>query len=775
MRSLRGNPRAAAAIVIVTASGLGLATAMFSLADPYVLRPLPYKDPHQLVALTWHFDNDAVRPTDQMPTLRDWQARSDLFVTAAAVSESLVHERLVNVSPPRELSFYRVSGDFFDVLGLPKPPSVSLGESQVSSGMFVLSPRGRAELFRSGGPSVLDRESLKLDNGDAAIIAGAFPEDFVFPSARVTSRTIDAVALYAPSGLVSVVANGSKRTIRKHASLVIARTKPGVTLEAIHHSLSHKLGSGTRFEVEAERLSDLMTRGVRRLAAGAVGVGLLILLVSAANSANLFAVRWVDRKTELTTRLALGAAPRHLVRLLAFETTLLMAAGLGLGVVFANFALKVAELTIPAQFSTLGPLGLSWRSFVFALLAATTVVVVGVVPTAVATWRSMLRCERPHSRGRDTRLRLTFIALQSGVAMILACGATLVGWSYLNLIRQHSGYDPKTVLVSLRQWPERDPEPSLQALRQIPGLKRAAAIHGPIVEEDGVALTTITSRGKELSADVKIVTPEFFSTVGTPIVAGRDFNYADLNGGAVIVDEGFASRHWPGQSPLGAMLNLGLGSRSPQAEVVGVVRSAFDRGLVKTPTPTLYSPVLPRMAPPAWRFVLSLEGGAVPSAAIRSAIAHTNRGAVVSTIQTLGERLNNSIRDRTFAALVLSWFAVAGVTISLFGVVGLISFILASRAREVGIRLALGAGSFKIWSAIVSEIIFAASLGIIGGVVSGHWMSVGLRSLVFGIEVGSWIPLVTASIVLLALVVASSILPIVKVSRRNLSDTLRVG
>jgi predicted permease len=773
-RSLRAHQSGSMAIAVVTALGVGLASSVFALADPYSLRPLPYGDPHDLVAITWSIDWHRASPADEIPRLDEWQRRRELFRGLAAIHETPVRHRLSTAAGPVELAFLRATPDLADVLRIPGlapgalPPQPMPGDEASSETVVVVTTAGARKI---GGPGGVLPRAIRRADGGSLRIAGVLPPTFVVPGGGM-SVDVDGLALYEPGPLVAVAVNGARRSGRNNASLVVARLEAGVTAEQVRGALGRTLSSGTPFVVVVEPLTAMMTKAVRPLALGALAAALLILIVCAGNVTNLLATRWGYRLSEFGTRTALGASRFDIARLMGAELAFLGLAGLTLGLGIAHAALAGARLWTPAEYTTLGDPSLSARAGVFALLAAAGVVGCGLIPSFVG-WLRVSGQPRVWAVGYQRLMPLTFVAVQCAVAMVLASGAALLGWSYINLVRQETGYDGSTIFVELRGPRERNPEPSLTYLRRIPGVVSAAAIHGPLVEE-GAAQTTVRIEGETASVDLKVVTSDFFGTVGTAIAAGRGFEPTDSFGDVVVVDDAFARQHWPGRSPIGAVVSFGQAPTAPQAQVVGVVQPAFDRGLAMTPTPTLYAPALSARSVPLWRFVLRVEGDFRRyEKPIRLALAETNRGAVVTQIATIGTRLADSIRERTFAALVFGLFGIGAVAISMVGITAVIGDVVARRTREIAVRMAVGASRGNVWLLVVRDTLTAAGIGLLIGLVVGRWLVVSLNALVYGVSPGSLaVPLVAACMVV-GIALGATILPTRRAYGMNPAAALR--
>jgi putative ABC transport system permease protein len=779
-RAIRARPAATIGTMFVLALGVGLVAAMFALADPFLLRPLPYANPADLVIITVEPPRpDPAQPIDAQssappPTLADWRARTDLLTSVAAyrIGESF---RLRLPNGAVVLRTARVSDDFFDVLGL-RMPRLGVHDPDGRDTAVAISP---AALHRLGvQPNVAIGQAFPRHDGGSVRVAGVLPAAFLFPRASIWPR-IDAIAPLPSTSLMNTVERDGGRSISIESLTVVARVRPGVSPALVESALSAAQRGASTPRIRARSLSTHMTARVRPLAIGAMVAGLLILVICAANVANLMLARRVYRDAEFATREALGASRADLLRLVAVELVFLTAGGVLAGLLVTHAALVTAGLVIPDEYVALGAPAVTLRVLTFTGLVGIAVMLTGLLPAALA-WRpgtgKVLRREVA-TGGRGLRaLRVTITASQTAVAMLLVVGAALLVRSQVNLFSQETGFSGHVIVVSA-SYPAEESGARLRAsveaiiedARRVPGVTHAAAAVGPMV--DG---SRVVGAGFGAPASPKIVTPGYFEAVGCTLVAGRLFVDGDTRVSTVVVNEAFARLRWPdrpavGQRPL---------AQRP-AEVIGVVRDTFDVGLDSRPEPTVYLLMDDGVAGFGSEnrvdyIVRTSERSTAAALLVQRAITRASPDATMIETSTIEERLGQSVRNRSFATLVSTFFAVAGTGICLAGLVALVAFVVGRRTREIAIRVALGASPARVAWLVTSEAMAGALVGIAVGSIAGIWAARTLESLLYGIRADDWSTPVAAAVAMLAVTAVASLVPAIRAIRLAPSTALRL-
>jgi putative ABC transport system permease protein len=741
-RSMAIQRGATAAIVAVLGLGIGLVATMFALADPFVLKPLPYPSPHQLVSISIGSEAGAGRTwstRQNVPAVRDWTERRDLF---QAITPFLAYPVLLRIRQGNRTMGLRVSEASNVALQMLGQRDVRC-DAPPPSRCVVLTARTLDRHF-AGRHDVIGT-TLVTSDGPSIQIAGVLPPIFLFPWASTTTP-IEAVLL--PS--TEVDDNEAVSSVP-----FLARLQPDVSPRMTQSALSATLADPRKWLVRVTTLESQLVGSTKYMAWAALLGGLLILFVCAGNVANLMFARGISRGAELATRTALGASRRDLARLLMTELAMLTTAAVGTGVGLAGATVVLLRRVVPAQYAVLGEPAITLRVCVFAALVGVLV----VLSSALLAWVALrsqsfvgfhtLRLNRVDP---GSSLRFVVVAAQSGLAMVLLTGTMVLGRSYLDLFSQDTGFSRSTLLVStsypetLFGGPLREVvDSTVEQLRRVRGVEYAGAKAGPgglISRLRGAGASGLMADGHRLN-DVlpKHVTTGFFEASGTPIVAGRTLTSADVNRSGIVVSESFARRVWPDRPAVGQFVTM---QQQPLrvATVVGVVKDTFDNSLDLKPLPSVYvmleDPVRCTGCEIGVTYVIrgSGESGLVREAS--SVVTKVMPDAFIAEAGTTADRYLRSVAERVFAALVVSLFATAAIAVSVAGLVGIVTFITTRRMREIAIRLAVGARSGNILSVLSVETLSAVSLGLVCGLVTTRFASAILERVTYEVELNTW-------------------------------------
>jgi hypothetical protein len=766
--AIRGlfSRRGMSGLFLTATLATALLVVVFELTDPLLFRALPYKDSSHLATL--YLDGSAVREAagdPGTPTIEDWRRREDLFRDVGAFSirhfRATVGGKLVN------LRIAAVTPNLFDLLGVigpdlrswPSLPSRLAAGDAIPIALTAAGARLVADLVK-------DDQVFRTEHHVEFQPRAQLPSAFLFPDPQWAQ--IHAVAVFEPGfvqpqGCCPIVAVG--------------RLQGGVTTAKVRSTLVHRLSSGHLLNVEVEPLTSRMRGAVARLALGAMAAALMVALICTGNLANLLLARSIYRRRDYVIRRALGASLAALIRLVCIELAVVAAAATVVGLSIASLVLALIGSTTPPEYAPFGAPTLTLRGVAFGIISALVTLAVAAVPAIAFADTIWERPER--SLGSHTSaLRIGFAATQAAFTIVLVVSFSMLAQSYVTLLRQESGYHPHTLYVRASYPMARPPaiaarhlEDTMLALRRLPNVASVAAIHGSLVR-DGQAKRSINVDGVRVFEDAYRVTPDFFAAAGIHMVAGKSFGVAGRGTPGVIVNQAFADHYWVGRSAIGQILLFNDTGRP--ATVVGVVRNVLAHGLASPPTPTVYSALDATADLTTIHYVVRPAADAADKRAVLQAILRLNPNAIVSEPETIGRRLDETIRERTFATAVLTVYSWLGGTITVVGLAAMVGFVVARRTREIGIRVSLGASRAHIVMLATREALIAAACGAAVGLLGGRWLSMGLQSLVFGLDAGNWMTALAASSGALVIMGVASLVPAARALKLSPSVALRV-
>jgi len=746
--------------IAVIGVGVGLAAMVFALTDPYVARALPYADPDRLVSIEFGLGDPRVMvqadPAD-VPSLASWQARTDLFEGLAAFyDKGLLRARLPDrVVPLRAVA---VTDNLLEVLGLERQPVADATVAWVSN---------RAATVLSGGELSPGR-SVPVMPGGTLRIGSILPPSFLLPQANRTAP-VDALVMLPPGPVITI-----RRTPALSSSqlTLVGRTRQGVTPEMIEAALAPSIRAiGRTLSVVPLRMR--MTARQWALARGAFLASTLVLVACWMNVFNIALTRGLYRESEFATRTALGATPSQLVRLVVADGLRVATLGSAGALAVTWVALTGTVGVLPAEFATLGVPSVTTRVATFIGLAGAVAWLSWCLASIVA-WRLGARHHARRIVSRDGRairvMRFGVIAGQVGAASVLLAAAALLGRSYLNLRFVDAGMDENTQTVTVSHDPELPPAVRSEVVeRMVTALRRREG-----VQAVGVKSGYMLEGGWGLAAfmpDGQIGVLERVDR-GFPAAAGLQFLVGGLpepgHTGDVIT-EGIARKYFEGRSPVGAMLP------ERTVPIVGVVGDVRTFGLSVAPRATAYE------VDGAWSsnsnivtYVIRVADGSQQLADWQRVLRPIDPMAVVLSDDTVGERLARSVRDRTFATLVVGLFATASLLVTALGLAGVVAYTVVKRTRELAVRLTLGATRPSVSWLVVRDALTAAVFGAIGGLIASVWLSGALESLLYGIRPADPATLLLAAASLLGIVVSAAILPAFRTGRIAPATALRV-
>ncbi len=742
----------------VIAVGVGLAGMVFALADP-IFRPLPYADPDRLVSIRFGLPDPHVqaRPAD-VPSLAGWQERTDLFAGVAAfVDRGWVKVRLSDrIMPLRAVA---VTDNLLEVLGL---------ESR-----FVESDPAAA--WVSTRVAALAGEALRPGRSVAIVPDGVLrvrsivPPSFLLPQIDRT-ESVDLLVVL-PVGPVIKIEGLSSQALN-----LVARMRPGVTPQIVEAALNVSMAPVGR-RVSVVPLSIALNARLRALAMGALLASGLVVLVCWANVFSMALTRGLYRGAEIATRTALGATPIRIVRLLGTEGMQAAVLGSANAITVAWFALRTALVALPPQFATLGAPSVNTRVVLFVLLAG---LVAGIswCAASLLAWKLGARRQVQYMTSRDggtiRMVRFVLVAGQLGSASVLLVASALLGRSYLNLLSVDSGLDDRTQTLTVSHDPNlavaqrrEVVDRALMAFRTAAGVAAAGASEGDLLDGRG-SVRGFVRDGHVTLMDWTVVAGDYFNAIGLQFVAGGPPGPGQAD--AAVINESAARELFGRPNPIGSVLAYGRDFR-----IAGVVRDVRARGLSLQPRPGVYVQSDGwRGAEPQTTYVLRLADNAVPVVSWERVVRDVDPVAVILDSGAIRERLDRSIRDRTFATLVIGLFALSSILVATLGLAGVVAYTVVRRTREIAIRMVLGATVHNVRGLVVRDALTAATCGVSIGVIASVWLSGALESLLYGLQPADPTTLLLTATGLIAVVVGAAMLPAIRAGRIVPATALRL-
>jgi putative ABC transport system permease protein len=746
LRMLAKNPGFTAVAVVTLALGIGATTAIFTVFNAVFLRPLPYPHPEELVYVQENLETYGVNPFAGNREFMAWRNRSkSLSQIAAYIS---FQANLTGSDGAERVNCGSASLSFFSMLGAnPVVGRAFLPEEDRLGGPPVVILSHALWERRFGGDASVVGKGLTLD-GKTYTVVGVLPATFVIPD----KFRID-YALWVPLA-ESETGAGPFRIVR-----VIGRLKPGVGLAAARSELDTILQStlrkGQKKSVLVSPWHEQITEKSRLsllLFLGAVG---FLLLIACVNVANLLLSRAATRQKEIAVRRAMGAGRIRIVQQLITESTLLALLGGLLGLALARWGKDLLVAFISPNLPALEPIGLDYRVLGFNLgLAVLTGLAFGLAPALQASRISLNEVLKEASRGASefrsgTLFRNVLIVCETALAMVLLVGAGLLFKSFLRVRGIDPGFKSEHILsLAVDLTPSKYPTPAdqsrffQQVIEGIKGLGGVQSVGGSSSPPLGNSLSTVTDLAVEgRSEKIPIayfasVSPDYFRTMGIPLVQGAYFGDGDREGSpsVAIVNESFARRYFPGEVCLGRRIESWV-HKNDWLTIVGIVGDV--RGLVgleREPEPEIYLPYLQAGDPSMTLLVRTAGNPMLWAAAVRSQVASVDKDEPPHDMMTLEELRAESLTPRRVNMLLLGAFAVLGLLLASVGIYGVLSYSVSHRTHEIGVRMALGAGQGEILKLVVGQGLLVAFMGIGIGLVASMALTRLLQTMLFGIK-----------------------------------------
>ncbi len=755
LRTLWKMPGFTLVALLVLALGIGANTAIFSVVNSVVLRPLPYPSADRLV-LIWETDlKDGIkREGPSAPNFLDWKEQSQSFEDMALLEVGT--GTVTGEGEPEQVTGLRVTTNFLTMLGartvLGRGFTEAEGAGKARYPVAVLTNGYWKRRFGSD-PRIIGK-TFTL-NSEPYTVVGVLAPDFYHPLPS---------DLYVPWPLAELRAKNRV----DHDFGVIARLKPGVSIARAQSELS---AIARRIDAQTARLAgwDVTVVGMKQalfeyirpamlLLLGAVG---LLLLLACVNVASLLLARVTSRRKELGIRAALGAGRRRLIAQILSESLLLSLAGGALGVLFAAWGVELLSAALPntlpmadAGAEIMRPaIGVDGRALIFALLVSTVAALIfGLIPALHAARADVNDALKTGGRtassapGR-TQVWTWLVAGEIALACMLLIGAGLAMKSFVNLQHVNPGIRPDHVLTFRMRLPtdnlyKSDREQSafyqlvLGKVEQLPGVQSAGLTDVlPLGQQNDREYFTIEKRplppGQELVADFRRISPRYLNTMGIALLRGRMLSDRDGRDAppVILIDETLADQYWPNEDGVGRRMRLWGRYR----EVVGIVSQVHHYGLEKQPEPTIYAPYT-QMTDKVMALVIRTTadtGGMVKE--VKQAVWSVDRGQPVFQIRSMGDYLSLAETAPRVSTTLLLVFAAISMLLAALGIHGVVSYGVAERTREFGIRMALGSTPGQVKALVVRSGLQTAVIGLVAGMAAAGALASALRALLFGV------------------------------------------
>ena len=768
IRTLVRRPGFTVVAVIALALGIGATSAIFSVVNGVLLRPLPYRDPNRLVVIL-HEGRNPVAPANYL----DWKRQSSLFSSFGAAE---YWSGTVTGDVPERVHGLKVTSDVLAMTGV----SPVLGrlfradDDAVTGDRPIILAWGYWQRRFAGRPDILGTPLIV--SGTSYTVVGVMPRGFDFPM------------FWAPDAQMwTPLALGERASSRRSQSLrLFARLAPGTSVAAAQAQMSaiaanlERAFPGTNPAVKVTPLGTMVTGDVRTalfVLLGAVG---FVLLIACANVAHMLLARASARHREMTVRLALGASRTRLLRQLLTESVVLALAGGALGIALARLGLRTLVALAGASLPRADAIGLDLTVLVVTIvISLVTGLGFGLLPALRVSRRDMSEALRDGARGSTdgagrSRVRSILVASEIALALVLLAGAGLAMRSFAALRAIDPGFEPRGVLsavVSLYGTAEAPPgrrevfyTAMLERVRQLPGVESASLInHLPIAGDIWGLQFLIEGRPRPRPADVpratfRVVYPGYFASMRLPLLRGRDVAETDRADAprVVVVNDFFARRYWPNEDAVGKRVTFEPSAVAPTwFTVVGVVKNDVQSDWSGPPQEEVFLPYLQE------REYLQSDGGHVgymtlmvrascgrarscdpasldPASlapAIRDAVGSLDRSVPVTDVQTMEDVIAGANAGPRFTLVLLATFATVALVLAAVGIYGVISYAVSRRTHEIGVRVALGASPAAVVRLVVAQGMRVVSVGVAVGLVGALLASRLMTQLVYGIRV----------------------------------------
>ena len=747
LRQFAKTPGFTVVALLTIALGIGATSAMFSVVNGVLLRPLPYPEPDRLVRVhevVPQYGLFSVAPA----TFLDWRQQNTAFERMAAYTSSSA--TFSGPEGPERIQGAQVTWELFDLLRV--APAIGSGlraEQDVPGAAPVVMLSHGLWQRRFGGDRSVVGQTIPL-SGVPTTIIGVMPADFYYPN-RLAE-------FWRPLNL-----NPATASRGGHFLGVVARLKPDVALEradremkAISERLATQYPDNSANEsATVVTLLDQVVGGVRASLVTLFAAVAVVILIACANVANLLLVRASGRERELAIRVALGAGRRRLIVQMLAESLVLALVGGGLGLLLAYSTIPLIQSLSAGSIPRVADIVIDYRVLAFATAASLlTGALFGLAP-AWQTSRAraglvMKEGGRSSTSAGSRYVRSGLLVAEVAMSIVLLIGAMLLLRSFANLTGVDPGFRADGVLAFQVALPANTYPDSAKRIAffetltgkldalppvQSAGLVQRLPLVGGYVLSFAVQGRPPAKPGEEPSANHRVVSPDYLKTVGIPLRRGRHFTAADTEKSKMvaIVDDAFVTRHFPDEDPIGRGIDIGNGSDGFY-EIVGVAGSVRDSGLDAAPAPTMYVPFRQDVFSTMWVVVKTDGDTAGLPPAVRQVVRELDRSLPAYSMSPLTDVVNGSVAQRRFSMLLLSVFALIALFLAAVGLYGVIAYTVSQRTREIGVRMAIGARPGDVLRMVIGGGMKLVAIGVGVGLAAAVGLTRLVRTMLFDVE-----------------------------------------
>jgi len=749
LRQLRKSPGFTAVAVFTLALGIGANTAVFSVVDQVLLHPLPYPDSDRIVKVSETFQGistDDASPANYLDWVSQDQAFSHMAASRgwqASLSAEDHPERIKGtMTTPSFFPLFAVS----PILGRGLEPS----DAQPGNDHVVVLGYGLWQRYFAADRAIVSR-SIRL-NGEQYTVVGVMPPNF---------SPDEYGELWVPSPWVvpthPLVPDKDPRQFRDRSYLEVwARLKPGVSaqqaraeVDTIGRRLEKQYpDSNDKIGVSFLPLHEYVVGDIRPVLLVLLAAVALVLLIACVNVANLLLARATARAREISIRTALGASRRRLLRQLLTESVLLALLGGSLGLLLAVVAVPALLAWSPPDIREFTQIGINREVLAFSFLASLVCgVAFGLIPALQGSRSNPSASLKEGERGSTVnrgRTRSVLVIAEVGLSLVLLVGAGLLVKSFVRLMGVNPGFDPDHLLTFTIGLPTSADsahqlafyQQVLQGLQALPGVRAVGAVSRlPLAGGNSSRSFNVPGSKADYSADIRVSTPDYFRSMGIPLLKGRSFSESDLGSSlnVAVVNAALARTVFPGQDPIGKQL-INFGPDNLTLQIVGVVGNVRHVGLDTEPRSEIYQLLGQAQWPSMFVAIRSATSDATSvTSAAQSVVWSVNKDVPLANIRTMQDVIANSVQRRKFSMLLLTIFAAVAMLLAAIGLYGVMSYSVAQRTKEIGIRMALGARQPDVLALVMKQGMALVSLGIAAGTLLSLGMARLISGMLFGI------------------------------------------